>query len=134
MEQIQQFSNQINSATSQVEQWINAITNLSKADWNRKSLQDLASALSNLKLGNADQAKIKPVPPPSDKNDKKEQKAKADNPEKDQKAKSGNPEKDQKTTSFKPHSPDGDSLYDLINAPTFADIVDKVMKSRQRKR
>lgn len=123
MDQIQQFSNQINSATSQVEQWINAITNLSKTDWNRKSLQDLASALSNLKLGNADQAKIKPVPPPSDKNNKKEQKAKADNPE-----------KDQKTTSFKPHSPDGDSLYDLINAPTFADIVDKVMKSRQRKK
>ncbi|WP_141201624.1 hypothetical protein [Paludifilum halophilum] len=105
-ENIRNISRRISSATSTMEQWVNAMTNLSHAAKDRKALNELISALSKVKLNN----------PPS--------KGSSSQP----KSKSGG------KTPSKPYSQDGDSLYDLINSPTFPEIIDKVMKNKKKKK
>lgn len=101
------LAQQLSVTTSEVERWIKALNNLSSMVQDRKTLDDLISFLYNWQR------------------DSKGGKQ----------ASSGNSAKNSRHPPL-PHRPvsrDGDSLYDIINAPNFTQIVEKVMAKKRRK-
>jgi hypothetical protein len=102
------LAQQLSVTTSEMERWIKALNNLSSMVKDRKTLDDLISFLYNWQ---------------------KESKG-------GKQASSNNPTKNSRQPP-QPHSPvsrDGDSLYDIINAPNFTQIVEKVMAKKRRKK
>lgn len=109
MEELRTLSKEITAATSKVEHWIRALTHLSQAVHDRGALQDVISALSQMKRsGSAGNSK-----PGSSGSGSASQ--------------GNNPPHPQG-----PHSKDGDSLYDIINSPNFTKIVEKVMEKKRK--
>ncbi|WP_170105399.1 hypothetical protein [Desmospora activa] len=106
-----------------MEKWLNSFAHLSHATQDRKALNDLIAALSQKKnnsssrsTGGSSGKSISDSPGST---------VFVNNDNNDDKGSSAFP---------KPHSNDGDSLYDLINAPGMNKIVDHVMKNRQSRR
>ncbi|PTX58277.1 hypothetical protein C8P63_11724 [Melghirimyces profundicolus] len=110
MEEIRNLSREITAATSKMEQWLAAMTNLSYALEDKNVLQDFIANLSKMQLKTPSGSKAESSKPP------------ASAPSKG---------KEESTSNPSPFSKDGDSLYDLINAPGMEKIVDKVMKNRR---
>jgi hypothetical protein len=118
MEKMNLLSKEISSMTSQMEQWIQALTNLSYAAKDRDLLRDVVSSLSKIqaKQGGKNTKSTKSTgsdqSPPSEKSP---------------------PSKDENNSNYKPHSPDGDSLFDLLNSPSLENIVKHVMEKKKKK-
>ncbi|SMO62295.1 hypothetical protein [Melghirimyces algeriensis] len=115
MEEIRNLSREISSASAKMEQWLAAMTNLSHAMKNEKVFEEFIQSIS----------KMNP-------NSSGEQPSKSP----DSKRPSINNQKGDKenTSTPKPFSKDGDSLYDLINAPGMIKIVDQVLKNKKAKK
>jgi len=108
MDEIRNLSREIFSATSKMEKWLTAITNLSYALEDKKAFQKFLTSLSKMDLNPSD----------DDKKDSSNQST------------ASSPKKSSHLSS-KPYSTDGESLYDLINSPGMAQMVDTIMKNRQ---
>jgi hypothetical protein len=107
LEELHLLAQQLSTTTSEVERWIKAINNLSSMVQDRKNLNDLVSFLYNWQ-----------------------------NKSKGGKQAGNNPTKKSRQNPL-PHHPisrDGDSLYDIINAPNFTQIVEKVMARKKRRK
>jgi hypothetical protein len=108
MEKMNLLTKEISLMTSQMEQWIQALTNLSYAVKDQDLLRDVISSLSKMQ-------------PKSD----------GKNP-KPTTSQQSPPAKDENNSPYKPHSPDGDSLFDLLNAPSLEKIVKHVMEKKKK--
>ncbi|MBN2908695.1 hypothetical protein JQC72_04065 [Polycladomyces sp. WAk] len=109
MEKMNLLSKEISSMTSQMEQWIQALTNLSYAAKDRDLLRDVISSLS----------KMQP------KSERKNTKPTA--------SEQSSPSNRDGNSSFTPVTRDGDSLFDIINSPSFEKIVRHVMEKKKKK-
>lgn len=105
LEELHLLAQQLSMTTSEVERWIKAINNLSSMVKDRKNLDDLISFLYNWGAKSGKQAGNHPT--------KKSR---------------------QKSLPHYPVSRDGDSLYDIINAPNFTQIVEKTLARKRRKK
>lgn len=122
MEKMNLLSKEISSMTSQMEQWIQALTNLSYAAKDRDLLRDVVSSLSKMqaKQGKKNtKSTASEQSPPSKPSPPSEQSP---------------PSKNENNSSHKPHSRDGDSLFDLLNSPSLENIVKHVMEKKKKKR
>ncbi|MDN4593431.1 hypothetical protein [Polycladomyces subterraneus] len=114
LEKMNLLSKEISSMTSQMEQWIQALNNLSFAVKDKDLLRDVISSLSKMQ------------PKPDRKNPKPttSQQSPPSQP--------SPPSKNENNSSYKPHSPDGDSLFDLLNSPSLENIVKHVMEKKKK--
>ncbi|MGI6125573.1 MAG: hypothetical protein ACOYEF_01260 [Planifilum sp.] len=107
LEELHLLAQQLSMTTGEVERWIRAMNNLSSAFTDQKKLADLISYLSDWQK----------------KSESKGSKS------------TGTGHSRKKAEASAPHHPisrDGDSLYDIINAPNFTQIVEKVMAKKKR--
>jgi ABC-type transporter Mla subunit MlaD len=112
IDQLRQLSNHVSSATSKIEQWLKVMNNISNAAKDRQALQDIVSALAQMQLGKQQGSDGNSNPSP----------------------RSGKDQDNSQNSPLKlPVSKDGDSLFDLINSPSFNNIVETVMKNRNKK-
>ncbi|BCU82567.1 hypothetical protein JIR001_23500 [Polycladomyces abyssicola] len=121
MEKMNLLTKEISLMTSQMEQWIQALTNLSYAVKDQDLLRDVISSLSKMQ-------------PKSDgKNPKPTTSQQSPQPNKTPTtSQQSPPAKDENNSPYKPHSPDGDSLFDLLNAPSLEKIVKHVMEKKKK--
>lgn len=140
MEEMRALSREITATTLKMEKWLEALTNLSNAIENKNMLRDV--------IGTRSEWKPKPNSSSTGKTGNQAFLRKKDSPPGDSKpthptsggkegAKPSSSSTDGKgsppSEGHKPFSKDGDSLYDLINAPGMTTIVDNVMKTRKNR-
>jgi outer membrane biosynthesis protein TonB len=148
MEKMNLLSKEISSMTAQMEQWIQALTNLSYAVKDQDLLHDVISTLSKMQP-KPDRKKPKPTtsqqspqlikkpttsqqsPQPIKKPTTSQQ---SPQPIKKPTTSQQSPQpENENNSSYKPHSPDGDSLFDLLNSPSLENIVKHVMEKKKKK-
>lgn len=120
IEDLQILSREISSATAKVEHLMKALTKLFRSVEDRKLLHNLISALN--KIDNS--------------SDFEANQSQSELSSRSEKAnEGGNGKESSKKEQQQPRLPvsqDGDSLFDIINSPSFLGIVDKVMEKKKR--
>ncbi len=119
IEDLRILNKEISDATAKMEQFMKALTTILRSIEDRKLLDNLITALN--KLENDDLAPSLQGEP-ANKAEKKEEKGKTKQTE------------TQSQQLDLPVSKDGDSLFDIINSPSFLGIVDKVLQHKKRPR
>lgn len=118
IEDLRILNKEISDATAKMEQFMKALTTIFRSLENRQLLDNLIAALN--KMENDDL--VPSLQAESDnKSEKKEEKGKTQS-------------ETQNQPFNLPVSKDGDSLFDIINSPSFLGIVDKVMQHKKRPR
>lgn len=133
IQEIRHLSQEITAATSKIERWMETMMRLSHAMEDKKGLQELIETLSKIK------SKVDSKSNDSTEERKGNDPDKSATPHSNSEGKtsskssktSGGEKEGEAADGHKPFSQDGDSLYDLINAPGMTKIVDNVMKVRQ---
>ncbi|MDR6225250.1 hypothetical protein [Desmospora profundinema] len=119
MDQVQNLSRQITEVTSQMEKWFHTFSKFSHMVQDRKVFNDFLSKMKS--------------PTQSGGKEKQSGSGSPGTTFSPNSLKSGGGEGEAPSIP-KPHSEDGDSLYDLINAPGMKTIVDQIMKNRSNRR
>lgn len=121
-DRVEILSRKLTEVTSQMEKWFNTFSRLTNDTQDRKAINDFIAALSKRKASTSRET------------GGSKGKSTSESPGSTISVGNGSNE-DQSASGYpKPHSSDGDSLYDLINAPGMNKIVDHVMKNRQNRR
>ncbi|MFC4076897.1 hypothetical protein [Salinithrix halophila] len=135
VEEARHLSKTLESYASKMDQWLSALANLSYAMKDKTAFQEVMQALSQLRS----ETSAKPSPggkkgSPGSQSGNSSSKLGANIPNPRSLLPKWSPPS-KKADPFppypKPHSRDGDSLYDLLNAPRFPELVDKVMKYKK---
>jgi hypothetical protein len=135
MEKMNLLSKEISSMTAQMEQWIQALTNLSYAVKDQDLLHDVISTLSKMQP-KPDRKKPKPTTSQQSPQLIKKPTTSQQSPQPIKKpttSQQSPPSENENNSSYKPHSPDGDSLFDLLNSPSLENIVKHVMEKKKKK-
>lgn len=137
MEEIRHLAREITAATSKMERWMEAMTKLSHAIEDKKALQEVIGTIAKMKSKANSNSTDFTGKIAAEKKDNNSGKSATPSPNSGGKGgsksspSSGEGKGGGAADGHKPFSQDGDSLYDLINAPGMTKIVDNVMKVRQ---